>query len=963
MKHLLTIICFLIFSAALFAQKPAKKTSLPPQVPIANLLDEKQEFQNARSLASLSDRIAALQKFTTDFPKSDSRTHALELIVSTRAEFGDQKLRLGEIQAGIDLFTSAVSDAPVPVSDKLFNEIIVQLPTNLFYRNQRSAANTIATMIEEKIAENANQLIELAAFYLGTENGSEGKRLAEMAIELEPESASGYQTLGFANRLNFDLEGSVAAYSKALEINPDSAVSKRNLAEMKRATGKTDEAITLYRDVIEANPADLSAESGLILSLFDANKRDEAENALAGSIETNPNNFFLFVGAAYWYAAHQEGAKAIDLAEKAIAIEPRYSWAYIALGRGLILQKRPLEAERVLLMARQYGNFPTLNYELATARMAAGFYREAADELKKSFEEKDDLISVNLGGRVLKTGKTFTEILAFERRASLFEPVAADDPVAAGQLKSLLKFSQKIEANEFSETQISEAADEFVNGNDGMKIHRSLFAANRLLEKKVAVSKALELTATAIGKVDSSLDVISPAAAVMADALYESRTIAALRNELLVVPDVPRQTLLRIIRGRIEELTGWALLQQQKPEEAAVRLKQAISILPEKSAWWRSSKWRIGDALELTGDSKDALRAYIEAYDTNAPDLAKRMLIEFVYSKVHGSTEGLDQIIGAKPVFASILPFKTENSNGMLPKDPEVKSNDSSAEVEIIKTSDESLVKSEEAPDNQLNIEENPKSLKLPENIPSVDSSEKETKIVSETSEPKLVEQEKPAEAKTTSPAGQTANPLFESIIISVPKAPKVVVKSPVNKEKTIESMVTEDKDPAKETSDEAKTEEETKAALENSEPKEPVKAESEVKLDQIEDKAPELVEIKEAEKPAAGRPRIVGEAKKESIDGTMQCSLKFAQNTISLLNDGGSLGMFVSFEGFGGDPTKIRASSSSPNDLDIEFQPDINVLSERAFFIFKSISPKTGIFTASFDSNCGKKEITVTIR
>ena len=46
-------------------------------------------------------------------------------------------------------------------------------------------------------------------------------------------------------------------------------------------------------------------------------------------------------------------------------------------------QKKPLDAERTLLGARRYGNFPTLEYEIASARLMAGFYRDAAEELDK----------------------------------------------------------------------------------------------------------------------------------------------------------------------------------------------------------------------------------------------------------------------------------------------------------------------------------------------------------------------------------------------------------------------------------------------------------------------------------------------------------------------------------------------------------------------------------------------------
>lgn len=963
MKHLFIILLLLIYSTVTIAQKPAKKPSPTPSIPPVVKLDENQEFQNARAQTNLNDKVVALQKFITDFPKSQSKMLSQELIVSTRAQLGEQKLSMGDNQNGIELFRIAVIEAPTPVSNKLFEEILVQLPTNLYFRDQRVAANDIARLIEEKISGNASQLLGLAAFFLGTENGTEAKRLAEMAIAFEPSSAAAFQTLGFANRLNFDLEGSATAYEKALELNPDSIVSKRSLAEMKRATGKSDEAVRLFREVLQADPADSSAKNGLILSLFNDGKQNEAESAMAAAFEENPNNFFLLVCAAYWYAAHEQGAKAIELANKAIEIEPRYSWAYIALGRGLIQQKRPWEAERTLMIARQYGNFPTLNYELASARMASGFFREAADELKKSFNVKDGVISVYLGGRILKQGKSFTDTLSFERLASIFEPVAADDPVTARQLKSLLRFSESLSASELNETEISEAADEFIDGEDKMKIHRALFAANRLLESRVVPQKAMQVTQSAIAGVDTSLNVVSPVAAVMADMLYETRTIASLRNELLIVPNVPRQTLTRILRGRIEELTGWALLQQEKPEEAVARFNRAISILPEKSAWWRSSKWRLGDALESAGNSTEALKAYIESYDTDAPDLAKRLLIELVYKKVNGSIDGLDRFIGAKPVVARFPTVPGEIQNESSTVGSEIETDPAKNPGELVDPKTDSLVKTDAATEAVPESEPSVKILKIPENVPTVSSTPVGTEIVPVSSNEKTDEPDKSGDKKETPPATNTAAPLFDPIVIIVPKngidGKKIEGEATLTKNAAPENIVV--KEPAGIKADPVKTTGQAEDESNDSGANEKQKTGSEP--DQNEKELPKTTEPEKSDSTITSRPRIFDDAKAETKDPASQCELKFDQKSISLLNDGGSLGMFVGFEGVGGDPTKIRAISNSPNDVDVEIQPDIGVLSEKAFFIFKSISTKTGIFTISFDSNCGKKDISVTVR
>ena len=61
----------------------------------------------------------------------------------------------------------------------------------------------------------------------------------------------------------------------------------------------------------------------------------------------------LLVGASYWYSAHGDGAKALELAEKALAFEPRFRWAWarVAQGRALLEHGYVQEAVAELTVA------------------------------------------------------------------------------------------------------------------------------------------------------------------------------------------------------------------------------------------------------------------------------------------------------------------------------------------------------------------------------------------------------------------------------------------------------------------------------------------------------------------------------------------------------------------------------------------------------------------------------------
>jgi tetratricopeptide (TPR) repeat protein len=910
---------------------PAKTNLAKPAPTPAKSKDpgtEKADFDTAAAVSDPTQKIKALQKFISDYPKSANKTRALELILTSRAVLADEKLQAGDPEAGITMFRLAVKEGPEPMPDQLFEKVIANFPANIFWQGQREGAIEIAQMIEAKAGPNTKQILAMASFYLGIEHAAEARRVAEKVIQLEPGFKNAYQTLGLAYRMSFQPEESGQAYARALELDGTSVVSRRSLAETKRALGKSDEAAALYREILAVDEADGAARAGLVLSLFNAGKQAEAEKELEKALDREADNLPLLSGAAYWYAAHENGVKAIDLAQAAIGIEPRYIWSHIALARGYMVQKRPLDAERVLLSARQYGNFPTLEYELASARMMAGFYREAVEGLRKSFTLKDGLIETNLGGRIPKESKNFTELISYERRASIFEPVAADSPENAAALKALLDLTQKLEAAVPNETDVAAAADDFIGGDDNMKFHRQIYASNALLQKKTALPKVLDIMKSATGNTERALDVANASSAVLADQLYESRAFAMQRNQLVVVPDVPRPTLLAVLRGKIEDTAGAALLQQGNAAEAIIRFRRAISVLPEKSAWWRASVWRLGSALAAEGKDKEALDSYIKSYVIDKPDGARYAAIEALYRKVYGNADGLEAKIGAHPAPPPPPPPIAEKEKEAETAAPKT---EAAPDPKPAETTEKDKIAAEPAAQKPVTGEPKPEStpearpaatpdtvlLAIKEDVPA-----KTEPLPASTPAAEPAESAKPAEVKQdvpvekapepkigpdpAKPAGKKDKPkdLFEPIVITIPSAGNRTDKP-------------------------AETPKQTEPPP------------------------------KDTDNSRAGRARVVGE--KSDKEEPSKCTLTLSQENVSLLNDGGSIGILVGIEG-AGDIKELTATSSSPRDVTVVLDPGIGG-SRRAFYVIKSVSVMKGIYTIVFESpSCGKREIAVKV-
>ncbi|MET0625018.1 MAG: hypothetical protein ABW250_18875 [Pyrinomonadaceae bacterium] len=622
-----------------------------------------------------SARVERLKAFVKANPDTPQTLRAQELLTSARAALGDERLRAGDRAAALELFRAAVSEAPAGMSDRLFAEVVSQLPGNLYVLGEREAGLELARAVETRAEGSAARLLAVASFYLGVEQIDEAARLARAAVAAQPDSAAAHQALGTAHRLSLRLDEAEAEMARAVELDAKNAPARRALAELKRATGKPEEAAALYREQLAADAGDRNARAGLVLALFESGRREEAERDLQSAQGGDVRDLPLLVGASYWYAARGEGARALELAEKAVAFESRFGWAWarVAQGRALLVLKRPLEAERALRYARRFGNFPTLDYELAAALAASGLYEEAAEQLSRSFALKDGKLVARLAGRVESSASDFNELLAPERRASLAQFAGASTASEARTLKALLALRQATAGETPNERAAADAAREFGAGEDEMRTYRNLYAAGLLAAHGGAHAEVLARAEAAIGGVETALGLAHAPIALFADTdeLRELRRQVVERDAPLNMLGVQRDMLSRVLRGRIEAMAGWALYKQGQTAEAVVRLRRAVSVLPEGSHWWRTAEWELGAALEASGSGRDALAAYVTSYITQ-PDPKMLPTIEALYKKLNnGSADGLEQLLQTRATASNTrTPPRPPASDATTPAQP-----------------------------------------------------------------------------------------------------------------------------------------------------------------------------------------------------------------------------------------------------------------------------------------------------
>jgi len=240
-RKLLTLVACAAIALSTFGAPRATKA----QDATAAVLAERAELDKALAADSAA-RVPLLEKFLADHPQSLLGEQAREALVRTHASVGEVALKNGDAKAASEAFTLALASAGDTISDRLFQQVIWQMPVVMASAGFRFDAIELMKAFEPKFNDQSARLIQIGYFYVSIESPSDAVRVLQHAVEIAPNDHRAHNTLGTAYVLSLRLDDAANEFQKAIELEPKEEYAYGALANLRRAFGNPTETITLY---------------------------------------------------------------------------------------------------------------------------------------------------------------------------------------------------------------------------------------------------------------------------------------------------------------------------------------------------------------------------------------------------------------------------------------------------------------------------------------------------------------------------------------------------------------------------------------------------------------------------------------------------------------------------------------------------------------------------------------------
>jgi tetratricopeptide (TPR) repeat protein len=231
----------------------AAEVSRPDKVPVTTSSDEARAYYD-EGLA-LADNLHAVEA-NAAFAKA----------VAADPGFAMAYYRMALSSQSVAAFFKAVGQAEDNMANASEGEQLYIRALIAGAENDQTTQLEAITSLLKMYPKDERTHVQLANYHNGQQNFPEAIKHYEHATAINPDFATGWNSLGYARRSNGDLDGAKDAFARYIEIIPDEANPYDSYAELLMEMGEYDESIANYRKALEFDAHFPSAYAGIAIN-------------------------------------------------------------------------------------------------------------------------------------------------------------------------------------------------------------------------------------------------------------------------------------------------------------------------------------------------------------------------------------------------------------------------------------------------------------------------------------------------------------------------------------------------------------------------------------------------------------------------------------------------------------------------------------------------------------------------
>src|ERR1700754_240241 len=218
----------------------------------------------------------------------------------------------------------------------------------------------------------------------------QAKAYAERALEIDDSLGEAHASLGYVNRLLWNLPEAEKDLKRAIELNPNYATAHKYYGNCLAEVGRFDEALAEYKRAQELEPLSLIISANLAEVYLTTGDLKTAVEQCQRAIDLDPNWYYIRHLLSLVYLKQGRNAEAVAEVEKSVELSKRQSAPLGVLGYVYAMVGKRSEAAALIEELKQrYAEGRANGYDITRVYLGLDDRNQAFVWLEKDFQTRN----------------------------------------------------------------------------------------------------------------------------------------------------------------------------------------------------------------------------------------------------------------------------------------------------------------------------------------------------------------------------------------------------------------------------------------------------------------------------------------------------------------------------------------------------------------------------------------------